>query len=239
MHPRSPRPERQRPAVSVDVYSDTVCPWCLIGARRLQLAGELLADELALEIRWRPFELNPEMPPEGMGRREYREAKFASLERSRELDAGTVEAGAGDGVSFRYDLIERTPNTFASHRLIWMAAGEGLDEDVAQRLLQAYFTEGRDVGDLDVLAEVAGEAGLERAATRDRLAGDEGEKEVRDAQQLARQRGVNAVPFFLLDDRYGLPGAQPPAVLAAALQEVANKAGGAGASSGGERWPSQ
>jgi len=130
------------------VVSDVICPWCFMAKRNLEKALQIVGPELQMEITWSAFELNPEMPKEGMDRRQYRSKKFGSWEYSQSLDAQVVEAGASAGITFRHDLIARTPNTFNAHRLIWLAQEEGVQDAVVESLFRAYFTQGQDVGDI-------------------------------------------------------------------------------------------
>ena len=152
----------------LDVYSDVICPWCYVGKAHMQAALRLLqADGLRFDVAWRPFQLNPDMPPEGVARDDYRRAKFGSLERSRALDAQVAAAARAAGLEIRHDRMQRTPNTLDAHRLIRWAETEGGQNALVDRLFAAYFTEGQDVGDKTVLATLAAEAGLdgERATT--------------------------------------------------------------------------
>ena len=189
--------------IRVDVWSDPVCPWCFIGKRRLAKA----VAGLDVEVRWRPFQLNPEMPPEGMPRAAYRAAKFGSLERSRELEAQVREVGRSEGIAFAFERIERTPNTFDVHRLLRRALRSGTQDAVAEAIFRAYFLEGRDIGDPAVQAELGGGP----------LAGDEEAEEVRREEAEGRELGIRGVPFFVIDGRVGLSGAQPAEILRAAM----------------------
>ncbi len=199
-------------SVTVTMTSDFICPWCLIGEQRLFEAIDSLPPGLEVQVDWRPFELNPQMPKEGMDRKLYRSQKFGSWARSLELDAYTVAAGKREGVAFDYDRMTRTPNTFAAHRLTWLAAPEGRQRAVVEGILRGYFTEGRDIGDLDTLTEIAGEAGLDREMVRAFLAGSEGEAEVRALLEGALARGVAGVPHFDVDGSV-ITGAQRPETL--------------------------
>ncbi len=203
----------------LDIVSDAICPWCYIGKRQLERALPLLAAQGVgfTGVHWNPFQLNPDMPAEGVERRAYRAAKFGSLERSATLDRQVTEAAAAVGLEFRLDLLQRTPNTILAHRLIWLAGQLGVQDAVVEVMFRAYFTEGADIGDPAVLASLAAGAGLDRAETAGFLAGDTLEAEVRAADTEARGAGVNGVPSFFLDG-YGLfSGAMPAETMAAAL----------------------
>ncbi|MEQ8825204.1 MAG: DsbA family oxidoreductase [Filomicrobium sp.] len=205
--------------VQINVTSDFICPWCYIGHARLSKAIELLSEDVDVDVRWHPYELNPSMPPEGMERKVYRSLKFGSWARSQQLDAQTVLASENDDVTFNYDLIERTPNSFAAHRLSALAANQGKQSLAAHAILEAYFRDGRDIGDADVLREIASEVGIDAEAFNTWFA-----KEVTTAQVRSEitkaTRGVHGVPQFEIAGEV-LGGAQPAEVLAQAIRRAA------------------
>lgn len=205
----------------LDIVSDAICPWCYIGKRQLERALPILAaDGLRFSVHWNPFQLNPDMPREGVERRAYRAAKFGSPERSEQLDRQVTEAAAAVGLAFRLDRLERTPNTVDAHRLVWLAGEEGGQDAVMEAVFQAYFTEGANLGDRTVLADCGARGGLDRAAVLRFLENDALEAEVREADRQAREAGVNGVPSFFLDG-YGLfSGALPAETMAAALAQA-------------------
>ena len=202
--------------VRIDVWSDLVCPWCYVGKRRLERA--LAGREKEVEVVWRPYELNPTMPKAGLPRAEYRKAKFGSLERSRELEERVIEAGRSVDLPFEFGRIERTPNTFDGHRLMWLARREGRQGEMAEQLFRAYFLEGRDLGDRAVLVGAAERAGLD---ARGFLEGEGGAKEVREEEAEGSALGVQGVPFFVFAGRVALSGAQPPETILEALRNAA------------------
>ena len=204
----------------VDVYSDVVCPWCLVGKRRLEAAIGLLGDDARVNVTWRPFQLNPAMPREGIDRQEYRARKFGSLARSEALDAQLAAVGREVGLDFRFDRIARTPNTFDAHRLLWLARERGVQDAVSESLFRAYFVEGRDIGHHAVLADVVAGAGLDRDEVARVLAGNEGAAQVADEEAEGRALGIEGVPFFVINQAYGISGAQAPEYLAAAFREI-------------------
>jgi predicted DsbA family dithiol-disulfide isomerase len=206
--------------VDITVFSDVVCPWCYVGRRRLARAVELLDGKHDVRVTWKPFQLNPWMPAEGMDRAEYRRMKFGSAERSSGMDSRLKEAGQGEGIELAFERIARTPNTLNAHRLIWLAAQQGRQIEVVDALFKAYFTDGRDIGDTATLAELASSAGLDAEATRRFLEGDEGLNEVEEEEQAGRSLGIDGVPFFLLAEKYGVSGAQPPEVLVQVIERV-------------------
>jgi predicted DsbA family dithiol-disulfide isomerase len=207
--------------VSVDIISDVICPWCFVGKRRLEKAMAALPEGVSVAVRWRPFELNPQMPREGMERAEYRRRKFGSLEYSQKLDAQIAAVGAEVGIGFRHDLIRRTPNTFDAHRLLWLAEREGDQDALAEAMFRAYFVEGRDLGERAVLAELAASAGIDRGRAEAFLAGEEGADAVARTALEARRGGVSGVPTFIIDGEPAFSGAQQPEVMLAHLLDAA------------------
>lgn len=196
----------------IDIYSDTICPWCFIGKRRLERA---LADrpQSALTISWKAFQLNPQMPPEGIDRQRYLELKFGGPAGAQQIYDQVRQVGAQEGIDFAFDAIKHTPNTLDSHRLIRHGAAAGRQDQVVQALFDAYFLEGRDVGDSEVLVDVAASAGLDPDAVRTYLASDQDRDSVAAEDAHARHIGIQGVPTYILNGKYVLSGAQPPEVL--------------------------
>lgn len=213
----TPAPKLSR----IDIVSDAICPWCWVGKRNLEGAlADLSAEGEAFEVHWRPFQLNPEMPPEGVERDSYRAAKFGSTERGRELDAQVAAAGAAAGVEFRHALMRRTPNTIPAHRLIRLAGEQGweLQNRLVEALFVAYFHDGQDIGQPEVLAAAAASVGLDAAAVSAFLASDDGEAEVRAEEAGFRAGGLSGVPTFALNGHVLFSGAMPADRIAAALR---------------------
>jgi predicted DsbA family dithiol-disulfide isomerase len=196
----------------LEVASDVICPWCYIGKKRLEKAL-LLVKDVKLEISWLPFQLNPDMPKEGVPRAQYRAAKFGSLERSRQLDARVIAEGRGEGIEFAFERIERTPNTSDAHRLIALAPNQ---DQVVNALFRAYFEEAKDIGDPEVLAAIATQCGVEGWPGK--------AHDVSALEGEVRAMGISAVPTFIFGRRTGVAGAYPADTLAAAIRE-ASKAG--------------
>ncbi len=204
--------------LTVDVYSDVICPWCFVGKRRLE-KGLALAGKFAT-VRWHPFELNPDMPREGVERRAYRVKKFGSWERSLDRDAQVGRAFAGEGLSFNPDRMARTPNTFDAHRTIWLGGERGVQDAVVEALFRAYFTDGRDLSDRATLAAVAVGGGLDAEEVGALLAGDRGAAEVREWEQKGQRLGISGVPFFVINGEVALSGAQAPETFRAAFEQT-------------------
>jgi predicted DsbA family dithiol-disulfide isomerase len=202
--------------ILIDVVSDVVCPWCFIGKRRLEKALTLLGRR-ATQLRWKAFQLNPDAPKEGMNRQAYRARKFGSLAHSQQLEARVADAGMEDGIEFHFDRIERTPNTFDAHRLIWLAGREGLQNDLVENLFRAYFIDAQDVGNPSVLTRIGSESGLDVGIVKELLEGDLGASEVIADERQARAQGVSGVPTFFVDGNPIASGAQKPELLASIL----------------------
>ncbi len=195
----------------IDVISDTICPWCFIGKRRLDRALAM-RDQGPVEIRWRPFQLNPTMPADGMDRDSYLTAKFGSVERAERQYDRIRAAGREEGLDFRFDLIERIPNSVQSHRLLRFAEHFGTQNTVSEILFEAYFLRGRDIGLSHELVELARLAGLDADLARDYLAGDRDRLDILAEEERARLNGVNGVPCFVIEDQYAVSGAQSPEI---------------------------
>ena len=202
--------------MKIEIVSDVICPWCYIGKRRLEKALALIP-ELKPEIHWLPFQLNPDMPREGVARAEYRKAKFGSVERGRQLDARVAAEGKGEGIAFAFDRMQRTPNTVAAHRLIALAQKQGVGQAVVDSLFKAYFEDAEDIGDAAI---------LNRISVENQIKGwpqNADEKEVAALEASMRGFGISAVPTFLFDRKFGVSGAHPPESLAEAIREAAVK----------------
>jgi len=187
----------------IDIVSDAICPWCYIGKRRLEKALSL-APQTDLQIGWRPFQLNPEMPREGIDRKEYLRAKFGDPNKTY---AHVAAAGREAGIDFQFDKIQRTPNTILAHRLIRFSARQQKQDAVVEALFRAYFLEGKDIGDVETLVAVAASQGVEAA---EYLVSSEDDDTIRQEDAFARQIGIQGVPCFIIDRQYAVSGAQPP-----------------------------
>ena len=195
--------------VKLDIISDPICPWCFIGKTQLDRALAAHPDH-PFSIEWHPFQLNPDMPREGMDRRAYLEGKFGGKERAVQVYAAIAEAAEAAEVSIEFDRIQRTPNTLNAHRLIHWAGIEGRQTAVVSALFHAYFQEGRDIGRAEVLADIADAADMDAALIHRLLASDADLDHIRERDAWAREHGVTGVPTFVVAQRHAVPGAQPP-----------------------------
>ncbi len=203
----------------IDIYTDTVCPWCFLGKRRLQAALDM-RPQLAPRLTWRPFELNPDLPLEGMQRTEFLATRVANVERFRESERQLIELGRAAGIDFRFDRIERVPNTRRSHLLISLAARRGRDHLVVERLMRAYFEEGLDIGDIDTLVRLGVECGLAEREALSALVLRTGQDAIVAAQRHAATLGLGGVPAYIFNGEYAISGAQEPAALVSMLDRV-------------------
>jgi predicted DsbA family dithiol-disulfide isomerase len=209
---------------TIDVVSDAICPWCFLGKRRLDAA--LGALDMDVFIRWRPYMLDPTIPPEGLDRNEYMLNKFGP-ERIKTIHDPLIDAGRELDVPYHFDLITRTPNTLDAHRLIRWAHTVERQNEMVERLFMAYWSEGRDIGNRDVLAQCAGEAGINAQQIRELLDTDQDVAETKAEIEHATNIGVTGVPTYILAQSYALVGAQSPEVLIDAINRVAREVGDA------------
>lgn len=211
--------------LSLDILSDTICPWCFVGKRHLEAALPVLtAEGLHFDLTWRPFQLNPDMPAGGVERRAYRTAKFGSWERSLALDAQVADAGRRAGLVFRHDLMQRTPNTVASHVLVAFAheaGGAAMQDRVVEVLFAAYFTRGADTGDPGVLAGIAADCGLDPARISAVLAEPAHFDAVVREDRRVRSQGFGGVPSFVLGGYFLFSGAQPAEAMVSTVRDAA------------------
>ena len=207
------------PRMRIDIFSDTICPWCWIGKRRLERTLEARPG-LDVETVWHAFQLNPGMPAMGMERREYLETKFGDADSARAVYGRIVAEGALESLPFDFDAIPRTPNTLDSHRIVRWAAGQAPGQTpMVEALFDAYFARGLDVGDMEVLVQVASAAGFDEAGARAVLESDAGRAEVLREDAQVRAAGISGVPCFILDGRVAIPGAVEPEVFLRVFEE--------------------
>ncbi|MEO8004449.1 MAG: DsbA family oxidoreductase [Betaproteobacteria bacterium] len=210
-------------AFQIDVISDVVCPWCFIGKRNLERALETWRTEHSGEtpvVRWHPFQLNPQLPPGGVPRKQYLEMKFGGPERAKEIYARVTAAGKRAGIEFAFDSIAVQPNTIDAHRLLNLAGERGSQDAMSEMLFRRYFLEGADLSNRETLADIAQSAGLDRAEIVEYLAGDADRELIEEQDRRARAIGVEGVPFFIFNQQVALSGAQPPEVIVNAMQQA-------------------
>src|SRR6516165_143739 len=208
--------------LAIDMISDVVCPWCCIGKRRLKKAIAL-RPAVAIEVRFRPYFLNPWIPREGISREEYLTTKFGSPERYRGIAQRVAAAAAAEGLTYAIDNIKRQPNTLDCHRLILWAGESGNAARMKQRLMELYFTEGGDLTDREVLVAAAAACGLDAERMRARLASEDDVERVTREANSAKDAGIDGVPCFILGGRIAVQGAQTPEYLAQAIERAANE----------------
>lgn len=202
----------------IEVYSDVVCPWCYVGKRRLERA--LTEFGGAARIAWRPFQLNPTMPKDGMDRTAYLEAKFGSLDSFRQLEEHVLAAGASERIAFAFEKIARAPNTFLAHRLIWLAEREGCQDAVVDSLFRGYFEKGADIGSIPTLVRLAARAGLNEEIVERYLQSDEDTAEVKAEEAAGHKLGIRGVPYFIVNGTYAISGAQPSGRFVETLKQI-------------------
>lgn len=208
--------------IRLDIFSDPVCPWCYIGKAHLDRALEAKGDH-PFEVEWHPFQLNPDMPPGGMDRASYLEEKFGGRDKAVQIYARVEDAAREAGLVIDFANIPRIPNTLDAHRLIYWAGLEGRQTPMKAALMRAYWTMGRDIGDHATLADIAGETGLDRAAMARLLATDADRDSISARDTHAHERGINAVPTFIIANQYVLSGAQPPQMWEQVMVELAGQ----------------
>jgi len=206
--------------VKLDIMSDPICPWCYIGKAHLDRALAAHPDH-PFEIEWHPFQLNPDMPSGGMGRREYLEGKFGGKEGAVKAYAPVVEHAEKAGLKINFEGMQRTPNTLNAHRLIHWAGIEGRQTAAVSALFRAYFVDTRDIGDAEVLADIADSIEMDASLVTRLLKTDEDSQMIRDRDAHSRQMGISSVPTFIVGGRHAVPGAQPPELWAKVIADIA------------------
>ncbi|WP_281982040.1 DsbA family oxidoreductase [Thalassorhabdomicrobium marinisediminis] len=205
--------------VKLDIISDPICPWCYIGKTNLDRALEQIPDH-PFVIEWHPFQLNPDMPAEGLDRRSYLEAKFGGQEGAVKAYAPVLEQAKAAGLTINVEDMQRTPNTIDAHRLIHWAGIEGRQSFVVQRLFEAYFRDGRDIGAHDVLLDIADGCEMDAAVIGKLLKSDADVDDIRKRDAHSREMGVTSVPTFIVANQHAVPGAQPPEMWVKVMEEI-------------------
>lgn len=205
--------------VKLDILSDPICPWCYIGKTHLDKALANMPDH-PFVIEWHPFQLNPDMPDAGMDRREYLERKFGGKDGALHAYAPVVEHAEKAGLNINFEAMKRTPNTLDAHRLIHWAGIEGKQNEVVDALFDAYFVQGRDIGDHEVLADIADSIGMDAAVVMKLLKSDADREDIRNRDAHSREMGVSSVPTFIVANQHAVPGAQPPEMWEKVIAEI-------------------
>tara|TARA_R110002012_G_scaffold60002_1_gene156999 strand:- start:128 stop:769 length:642 start_codon:yes stop_codon:yes gene_type:complete len=208
--------------IKLDIMSDPICPWCYIGKAHLDRALESEPDH-PFAIEWHPFQLNPDMPAEGMDRRAYLEGKFGGKEGAVRAYGPVVEHAEKAGLKINFEAMQRTPNTLNAHRLIHWAGIEGRQTAAVSALFKAYFVDARDIGDAEVLADIADGIEMDASVVTRLLATDEDMEDIRKRDSHSREMGINSVPTFIVGGRHAVPGAQPPELWKKVLAELRNE----------------
>src|ERR1700748_115329 len=220
--------------MQIDVISDTVCPWCFIGKRRLMRAMEQRPN-IAFDVKWRPYRLDPAVPKGGMDRQAYMRAKFGDDPmKIVEMHQLIAQEGATDGIEFDFAAIQRRPDTLDSHRLIRWAEANGVQDEVVERLFIAYFENGEDIGDIRVLADIADLCGMDGVEVAQMLEGDQDRALVEREDQIAHEMGVTGVPAMIFGGKLAVSGAREPEMLAVVIDRVAAMSAGQGEAGGGD-----
>ena len=212
-----------KPKIKIDVVSDVVCPWCYIGKRRLEKAIAQVSDQLDVELAYHPFELNPDMPAEGRNQKEYLTKKFGNESKYQQLTSNVTATAAQEGLTFDFDKQLISPNTRNSHRLIALAKKNGKQLEMKEALMKAYFTDGIDLTKTENLVNVATAVGLDASEVANYLSTTQGLAEVLAEEKLNIQRGISGVPFYIINNQYGISGAQPSEVFAEAILNISSQ----------------
>jgi predicted DsbA family dithiol-disulfide isomerase len=207
--------------MDIEIFSDLICPWCFIGKRRLDRALATGADDI--RVTWRPFQLYPDLPVAGVDRAAFYKARFGPDADAKRIGERIGAEATEAGIALDYARIATVPNTLAGHRLVSFFEGDERQHALMDSLFTAYFCEGRNLGDIDVLAEIAEAHGEDRAAIRARLASDEGAKSIRAQVQGAYGSGLTGVPYFVLGGKFGVPGAQSTETMAQLISRAKEK----------------
>ena len=193
--------------IELDIFSDTVCPWCFIGKKRLENALKKYTN-LEIKQTWRPFQLNPGMPPDGMDRQEYLISKFGSADAAKTVYENIYEEGIKEGINFNFDLMDLTPNSFNSHRLLALAYKQNIQESVLNSLFESYFINGKDIGDPNILLEIAVKHKIDAEEFKNYLSNQENIEPLANEEIQARKMGINSVPTFIINKQIVISGAQ-------------------------------
>lgn len=206
--------------LKIDIVSDVVCPWCVIGFINLQKAIKELNDQIKFEISWKPYELHPEIPQNGYDKKLYLEQKFGDLSGRQSPYKQIEEIGNSLGFEFNFSKTKRIPNTFNAHRLLWKSKQEGLQTELSEALFKAYFTDGRDVGSIEVLSDIAHEVGMKKEEIKNFLNSKEGGQETADEEMNFIEKSIGAVPTYFINNKYIIQGGQEPETFVSFLKKI-------------------
>ena len=206
--------------LKIDIVSDVVCPWCVIGFINLQKAIKELNDQIKFEINWKPYELHPEIPQNGYDKKLYLEQKFGDLSGRQSPYKQIEEIGNSLGFEFNFSKTERIPNTFNAHRLLWKSKQEGLQTELSEALFKAYFTDGRDIGSIEVLSDIAHEVGMKKEEIKNFLNSKEGGQETADEEMSFIEKSIGAVPTYFINNKYIIQGGQEPETFVSFLKKI-------------------
>ena len=209
-----------RSQLKIDIVSDVVCPWCAIGYKKLSKAMTQLDDEISFEVNWKPYELHPEIPKEGFDKKEYYKIKFGESSGSNDKFNFISEEGKKVGLEFNFKKSKNLPNTFLAHRLLWLCRSKNMQDVLAEALFYAYFTDGRDVGNTDVLIEISSENGLNREEIKEFFQTNIGHEEVLREENRAREMNIFSVPTYIFNKKYLLVGGQESDTFEAYIKKV-------------------
>ena len=209
--------------LKIDIVSDVVCPWCVIGFINLQKAIKELKDQIEFEINWKPYELHPEIPQNGYDKKLYLQQKFGDLSGRQSPYKQIEEIGDSLGFEFNFSKTESIPNTFNAHRLLWKAKREGLQTELSEALFKAYFTDGRDVGSVEVLSDIANEVGMDKEKSKKFLLSKEGGQETADEEMNFIEKSIGAVPTYFINNKYIIQGGQEPETFVSFLNKILMK----------------
>lgn len=212
-----------KPKIKIDIASDVVCPWCYIGKRRIEKAMNQLADQFEFEVSYLPFELNPQTPREGFNQKEYLAKKFGSEEKYNQITRHVTSIAAEEGLKFDFGKQKVSPNTRDAHRIIWYARQEGKQLAVKEAFMNAYFEKGVDLTKQENLISIAEKVGLDPKEISSLLNSDQLLADVTAAEQLNYQRGISGVPYYIINNQYGISGAQPTEVFMQALTQIGSQ----------------
>jgi len=209
--------------IQLDIVSDVVCPWCYLGKKRIESALEAFGAD-RVNVAWRPYQLAPDMPKEGMDRKKYYEMKFGDNPQIKEMSDQLVELGQQAGIQFNFDDIAWSPNTLNAHRLIRWARSSNVQDDVVDRLFRRYFENGENIGSAEILLSIAEDAGMDANLVSELLSSEADRDAVQQEMDQARHMGVSGVPTFIAENRLAVSGAQEPAILVNFLEQVSQQA---------------